>query len=149
MLRVPTIAETLATARALNETHTGQQVSSDWGQGVGENVTRQSHWRLGYKKDTYLLFPHLIPTPLISGCVLLFFGSYMAPCTRHSKAIEIADNMQLDNMQLTIADNRASLEAATQKDAGNIQHQRQTIGTTTGTTANLKGKSQLSRIRPI
>jgi len=36
MLRVPAIAETLATARALNETHTGQQVSSDWGQGAGE-----------------------------------------------------------------------------------------------------------------
>src|SRR5216684_2149205 len=74
MLRVPAIAETLATARALNETHTGQQVSSDWGQGVGENATCQLHWRLGYKKDTYLLFPHLIPTPLISGCVLLFLS---------------------------------------------------------------------------
>lgn len=68
----------------------------------------------------------------------------MAPRTRRSKAIEIADNTRL-----TIADNRASLEAATQKDAGNIQHQRPTISTTTATTANLKGKSQLFRVRLI
>src|SRR5260370_30859636 len=79
MLRVPTIAETLATARAWNETQTGHQVSSEWGQGAGENATRQSDWRLGYKKDTYLLFPHLIPAPLISGCVLLFLSFVFCP----------------------------------------------------------------------
>src|SRR5229473_1725378 len=131
-------------------------VTGDREQGKMRHISCTGDWDI---KRTHT-FCFLISFPLLSFLVvffssyhsffvLLFFGSYMAPCTRRSKAIKITDNMQLDNTQLTIADNRASLEAATQKDAGNIQHQCQTIGMTTGTMANLKGKSQLSQIRPI
>src|SRR5258708_14001350 len=125
-------------------------VTGDREQGKMRHVSRTGDWDI---KRTHT-FCFLISFPLLSFLVvffssyhsffvLLFFGSYMAPCTHRSKAIEIADNTQLDNMQLTIADNRASLEAATQKDPGNIQHQHQTIAMTTGPIATLKAKSQL------
>src|SRR5258708_12076256 len=97
-------------------------VTGDRERGKMRHISHTGDWDI---KRTHT-FCFLISFPLLSFLVvffssyhlffvLLFFGSYMAPHTRRSKAIDIPDNTQLDNTQLTIPDNKAPLEPATQK----------------------------------